>query len=497
MNQFNLYITAHRSTYLSEYKELYRALADEFPEVVLHVLFGEEPSKEAPELPPNFFFVLPRGFSQIVNGALSHVDLLARLRAFVGRVPMDLFRSDIRGVIRTRTPEMLALEQAGLSEAISRHFSEAPPDMVFTSSGTRLIHSVTNHLASSMGVKTYRVHSYLNLNMNLQGQRVWICSNNQMQLSDHAEDYFDYDEAETRDYLRGLLDAIENREYRLDQLSKQFRKRRMPVSPVQIARDILRIGYLKLPFHSRGKVGRLDANASIDRVRILINGLRNRSLTVHPSQLQRPYLLFALNTPYDSQILVRAPEYRDLLSLVELTAGMMPYGLELVVREHPAFLGMLDHDRLRGLQRRHSHVRLVSSDVALPEVIRRAKAVLIINNTALVDAILAGKPVISFANGYFKGTGLTREVGQLQDLRSAFTELMDGKLDVDRHERLLAVQSRLFRETFPGPGIARTDKARMINEAILSRLRTIRRTFGSLDAWCSQRHVKTEEQCDD
>ena len=113
--------------------------------------------------------------------------------------------------------------------------------------------------------------------------------------------------------------------------------------------------------------------------------------------------MFVLNTSYDSQILIRAPEYRDFPSLIQLVAGMMPYGYDLALREHPAFPGMLDHGRLVSLQRRHPHVKLVSSEVPLPDVMAGARGVLIINNTAFIDAILAGKPVISLGNGVFHG----------------------------------------------------------------------------------------------
>ena len=444
----------------------------------MRVLFGQEPP--AGELRADHErFLLPQGFLKSLNFKIDTDVTRRRSANFADRVPLDLHRSDLRLVVRQRTEEMLALEQAVFAEAIEAQFAEAKPDLVFVPSGTNILHSVSYYLSIASGAKTYRIHSFLNLDRDVERQRVWFCSNNRTALSNRPEDRFGYDEDAVRAHIASLHEAIRARMFKRDMLSRRFRPRRMPVTLRQFATDVGRVIYSSLPLHGRGKLGRLSSNINRDRLRVLVNGWRNRRIVVPIGQLSKTYILFVLNTSYDSQILIRAPEYRDFPSLIELVAGMMPYGYDLALREHPAFPGMLDHGRLVSLQRRHPHVKLVSSEVPLPDAMAGARGVLIINNTVFIDAILAGKPVISLANGYFSGTGLTREVSHLSDLRIALGELVRGMLDGNRREQLVHIMSMLIQETFPGLDVQYDNKVEAINDGIVTKMRRIRSMHGS------------------
>ena len=423
-------------------------------------------------------FLLPHGYLKSLNSKLDTGLLRFRIECFADRIPVDLHRSDLRFVVGQRTEEMLALEQAVFAEAIEAQFTEAKPDLVFVPSGTNILHSVSYYLAMASGAKTYRIHSFLNLDCDIGRQRVWFCANNRTSLSDYPEDRFGYDEEAVRTHIAALHDAIGTRTFKRDVLSRRFRSRRIPVTWRQFAEDFGRVVYNSLPLNGRGKIGRLSSNINRDRLRVLLNSWRNRRIVVPIKRLRKTYILFVLNTSYDSQILIRAPEYRDFLSVIELVAGMMPYGYDLALREHPAFPGMLDHDRLVSMQKRHPQVKLVSADVPLPDVMGGARGVLVINNTAFIDAILAGKPVISLANGYFTGTGLTREVAHLQDLRAALGELVRGMLDHDRRAKLVRAMCMLYQETFPGLEVRYDDKMKTINDGILTKLRRIEAIHG-------------------
>ena len=479
----NIYITAHVMTYRRCFEDLVTRCDKEFPEARIRVLFGQE--RPAGGVQANHErFLLPQGFQKSLNFKIDTDATLRRSANFADRIPLDLHRSDLRFVVRQRTEAMLALEQAVFAEAIEAQFAEAKPDLVFVPSGTNILHSVSYYLSIASGAKTYRIHSFLNLDRDIGRQRVWFCSNNRTALSNRPEDRFGYDEDAVRAHIASLHEAIDGRMFKRDMLSRRFRPRRMPVTLRQFTTDVGRVIYSSLPLHRRGKLGRLSSNINRDRLRVLVNGWRNDRVVVPVGQLSKTYILFVLNTSYDSQILIRAPEYRDFPSLIELVAGMMPYGYDLALREHPAFPGMLDHGRLVSLQRRHPHVKLVSSEVPLPDVMAGARGVLIINNTAFIDAILAGKPVISLADGYFTGTGLTREVSHPRDLRIALGELVRGMLDGDRRAQLVHIMSMLFQETFPGLDVRYDDKVETINDGIVTKMRRIREMHGSFARFC-------------
>jgi hypothetical protein len=145
-----------------------------------------------------------------------------------------------------------------------------------------------------------------------------------------------------------------------------------------------------------------------------------------------------------------------------------------VVREHPAFVGSFDADRLRDIRSRHPHVVLASSDEPLQEILSRAEAVMIINNTAFVEATLASKPVIALGDGYFKGRGIVHEVEYLKDLRGLFTRLQAGELRAAPREDLARLMRRLYCETWPPPGVTDPDKLGVILAGARAKLLRLR-----------------------
>lgn len=487
----NIYFTSHDLRYRALYSDYADKIKKEFPNSRFVILYSCPQGSEIPA--PYERFLLPIGFKSKLECAHKKEDeLCARLLRFADRVPMDLFRSDMRLVLGERDAEMIVAEQAELLEAIDRQFTDMPPDIFFASSGTNIVHSVGYYLAVAAGARAFRIHSYLNLNLNHSGHRVWFCESNCMQLSDKRDAKFSYSNDDVTDHVETILTAIRERVFKIDEISKSYRRRRMPLSPRDFINDIVRFIGFSTFLGWRSRLLRLKATPHLRRLRVVINAWRNQRITLSLSELPKPFILFALNTPYDSQILVRAPEYRDFLGLIELVAGMIPYGYDLVIREHPAFLGMLEHKRMVALQRRHPHVKIVSSDESFSEVVAKTEGVLIINNTAFVDSILLGKPVISLGNGYFQGRGLTREVAQLQDLRVAFGELLRGELDGDRSEALSAAMSELLKETWPGPNVVCNDKVLVVLEGMIEKLRRVREVKGDVkSAVCL--HVSAED----
>lgn len=468
-----VYITAHADRYLDRYRTAARELDDEFGVPVRILVSTPIPRGTADD---DVVHLHDPDWQEQLTRPVEGSSVAERLRRHASQVPGDVHRTDLRLDLGLRTGDQLALESAILADRIAERFADDPPSVVFTSSGTNVVHSIANHLASAAGARVYRIHQYLNLNVGMRGSRIWFCANNRMTLSKDPADLFGYADDVVDDHIRELHEATLARVHRLDELAKRFRSRRMPTTLGAAGLDVARVARGRL---SGNPKARPAGNLSRDRLRVLRNARRLRRLAIPSELLRRPYLLFALNTPYDSQILVRAPQYRDFLSLVELVAGLVPYGMDLVLREHPAFVGSLDHDRLCSLQRRHPHVRLVSSDDPLPEVLSRAQAMMIINNTAFVDGVLLEKPVIALGDGYFKGHGLVCEIEYLQNLRRAFSDLRSGQLRPAPRGRLAEVMSRLYHETWPPPGVVDDDKVGVILTGMRAKLRRLKEVHGS------------------
>ena len=343
-----------------------------------------------------------------------------------------------------------------------------------------MIHSIAYHLARFNKSKVYRIHNYINLNTNYIGQRVWFCSNNKMNLSKDEIDKFNYHKKDVNKFIKNLHKSILDRSFQPGMMQKEFRKRRMPINLKDLFIDFFRILFFKT-FYFYNPIISNKANLSIDRLKKLINAFLFKFTVKHPSDLSDKYILFPLNTPYDSQILIRAPEYRSFIGLIDLIAYMIPIGYQFVIREHPSFPGMLDFQSFQKLLKKHKHLKLVSCEVPMTPLIKESRAVICINNTAFVESLLLSKPTITLSNGYFSNQGITEEISQLGDLREVLQKCISKKNKITSQIELESVMSELLKETFPEPDSIYNNKILMINDGILAKLSRIISIYGSFE----------------
>ena len=161
--------------------------------------------------------------------------------------------------------------------------------------------------------------------------------------------------------------------------------------------------------------------------------------------IENNILLFALNVPTDSQILVRTSYYNDFIALISIVANCLPENYTLVVREHPAYPGMLNRNELSILLKKYKNVKFVSEKYSFFEMIKRSKSVLIINNTSYFESILLGKPVIALGKGLFSGQNILNEVNSFDKLHDI---ILNPKVKPDK-SRLVEMLVKLYKETFP------------------------------------------------
>ena len=463
----NIFISAHSSKYKDDYLSLKKRVENEYPELRLRIIISEKKPLDE-KLDEDLIFLLGEDY-EIDKSNHSPEDTTRIIHSFSDYIPMDLFRSDLNFTLGSRSDDSLAYDQAYLSLKINEIFIKEPPDLVFASSGTNLIHSITYHLARMHKSKIFRVHSYLQSNIGFEGKRVWLCSNNEMKLSENKLDKYDYDRKEVNSYIETLMNSIATRNNKLDQLSINFKSRRMPINIIDLLKDIFMFfAYLI----SNDKEKRLKKNYHSNRLNSLFNNFISQFFITKLKDVKGNGILFLLNTPYDSQILVRSPQYTDFSSLISLISNLTPYGTEFLIREHPSFPGMITSRTFRKLLQKEKNIKLVSASEDLDKVLKHCKGVLIINNTAFIDAIINEKPVISIGNGYFKGKNLTIEVENLIELRDAFNKILSNRF-LPNIETLKSVMIDQFYETYPGPGKKIDNKLEVITKAIYLRIRKI------------------------
>ena len=140
--------------------------------------------------------------------------------------------------------------------------------------------------------------------------------------------------------------------------------------------------------------------------------------------LNKEFIFYPLHMQYDAQILVRAPEFMDQVSLVETMSNFLPAGVKLYVKEHPNFVGGMTLSELKRIKKL-PNVLLIDPKVNSHILISNAKAIITINSNAGWEALLYEKPVICLGEAYYDIVGLThnlRDLGKLKDTISTAIE---------------------------------------------------------------------------
>lgn len=366
-------------------------------------------------------------------------NIVSLQRSQASIIPSSSYKSDrryIQGLARERD---LVLEQIYLVETVKGLFQDIQPHLLFTTDGASIIKTVPFHVGQNLGVRCYRMYPEYYLNP-YGGVRFWFTPNNYRRLSDDSDDQFGYPADITQKHAADFLSSVLGGTYKLDGMARSM------------GREKLRFG-VKNVMHLGENALRLRFSQLRREMRPVIDRILNDRLATAPASLPKPYFLFPLNWPEDAQLVARAPQYQDALSVTEQIANVLPYGHSLVIKEHPGYPGMLEHYRLRAVLRAHSNIVYVSGKVRLQQLLQNASALITVNSTAAIEALLHNIPVITLGEAFYRDTGLTYDVGYLFQLSQLLSTVIAEKRDAKAtHDLLHSVICQVLQQTVPEPG---------------------------------------------
>jgi len=132
--------------------------------------------------------------------------------------------------------------------------------------------------------------------------------------------------------------------------------------------------------------------------------------------------------PTESTLTLRSLPYLNQISLIESISRVLPYGVQLVVREHPSWRSHFPFKFLLELKKL-SNVRLVSPKIPIHEIVENSIGVVTYNSTTGIEALMYGKPVLSFSpNVYYKLHPAAYFCANLYNLGAALTALINTKV---------------------------------------------------------------------
>jgi hypothetical protein len=144
-----------------------------------------------------------------------------------------------------------------------------------------------------------------------------------------------------------------------------------------------------------------------------------------PSAIPGKYVYYALHYTPESSVNGLEPYFVDQLRAVDALLLNLPAGYRLVVKEHPAMIGLRPLSVYRALRRRPGLV-LIHPSVDSRTLIEGAAIVASVTGTVAFEAWLMGKPALMFGRTFF--AHLCRRAGPLHALRATMEDMLNAHM---------------------------------------------------------------------
>ncbi len=173
------------------------------------------------------------------------------------------------------------------------------------------------------------------------------------------------------------------------------------------------------------------------------------------------YIYFPLHFTPEYSTSVQATLFQDQYFLIYLLSLSIPSNYTLIIKEHPAMLYRRVREKTFFKKiHRLPNVKFVSIFSSNKELIQNSSMVAVITGTSGWEAILAGKPVINFADHIFDTLGLSKRITNIEKLSSIIYELLNNKNNINKDKReflikcfLESVLENSFKLTYPAQAL--------------------------------------------
>ena len=151
-------------------------------------------------------------------------------------------------------------------------------------------------------------------------------------------------------------------------------------------------------------------------------------------ELPDKFIFVPFQVKFDSQILLNSKQIKSMNSLyqwLEFAEHKSDRPLKFVVKEHPS-------DPHRYTELYHKNPNIIFSNRDTKELIEKAEAVITVNSSVGLEAILLHKRVIVLGEACYGIEGLCRPVNSKQQMSDVLEQLSSWTLDIDLVENFLA-----------------------------------------------------------
>lgn len=153
----------------------------------------------------------------------------------------------------------------------------------------------------------------------------------------------------------------------------------------------------------------------LDGINRKIRMLRGYDDLYDAPEWDQPFAYYPLHYEPEIATLLLGPFWTDQINLVRQIARSLPVTHLLYVKDHPVMLGYRPRWYYRELKK-IPNVKLLSPNTDSFELIRRSELVTTISGTAGWEAVIFGKPVITFGDVYYNALSTVTRCSDIEQL---------------------------------------------------------------------------------
>lgn len=126
--------------------------------------------------------------------------------------------------------------------------------------------------------------------------------------------------------------------------------------------------------------------------------------------IPKKFIYYPLHVPMDVALTLRTPHCWDQYALIDYISRVIPRDYVLVIKEHPAMVGVIEHYRTKDILNRNKNLVMLDPGINNFEVLKRADLIVTVNSKSGAEALMLGKKVIVMGDAFYRNCPLVKKL---------------------------------------------------------------------------------------
>lgn len=163
---------------------------------------------------------------------------------------------------------------------------------------------------------------------------------------------------------------------------------------------------------------------------------------------QEAFVYFPLHVPMDISLTIRSPHCLDQYHLIDLICRSLPLNMKLVIKEHPAMVGVLELGRMQDILRKNKNLVLLRPTINNYDVLGKCEMIVTVNSKSGAEGLALGQKVLVLGDAFYSYCPLVKHSTDLGQIESLIRQTLNSQ-SPDMNQVNLYFES-VWRNSFPG-----------------------------------------------